>query len=139
MERSEGRRTGDTVQVFPIPVVEADRSTTCRFLVHGIRHVCGGSLPPLDPGEPLTLRDDPQNPVNPDAVLVCTSHGRPLGYVPDLLLEHLRARQSTAPVDLAVEHVNGPDAPAHLRLLARLAGTAPPGYEPMSGPRWETF
>ena len=94
---------------------------------------------PLDPGEPLTLRDDPQNPVNPDAVLVCTSHGRPLGYVPDLLLEHLRARQSTAPVDLAVEHVNGPDAPAHLRLLARLDGTAPPGYEPMSGPRWETF
>jgi len=47
LERSEGRRTGDTVQVFPIPLVRDDGSTTCRFLVHGIRHVAKGTLPPL--------------------------------------------------------------------------------------------
>jgi hypothetical protein len=139
LERSEGRRTGDTVQVFPIPLVRDDGSTTCRFLVHGIRHVAKGSLPPLTPGEPLMLRDDPTNPVNSDAVLVCTADGQPLGYVPDLLLEHLRAPQRTGPVELVVEHVNGPDAPAHLRLLARLEGRAAVGYEPMSGPGWETF
>jgi len=38
-----------------------------------------------------------------------------------------------------VEHVNGPEAPAHLRLLVRLDGSAPGGYEPMSGPEWATF
>lgn len=139
LARSEGRRTGDTVQVFPIPSVYADGSTTCRFLVHGIRHVTGGRLPPLSPGDSLTLHDDPANPVNPAAVLVCTATGEPAGYVPDLLLEHLRVLQRTGPVQVTVEHVNGPEAPTHLRLLARLDGQAPAGYRPMEGPGWETF
>jgi hypothetical protein len=139
LERSEGRRTGDTVQVFPIPSVGADGLTTCRFLVHGVRHVNGGSLPPLTRGDLLALRPDPTNPVNPEAVLVCTPDGRALGYVPDLLLEHLRVVEAGAPFRLVVEHVNGADAPLHLALLVRLDGRAPAGYEPMSGPRWETF
>ncbi len=140
LARSEGRRTGDTVQLFPIPVVHSDGSTTCRFLVHGIRHVTGGLLPPsLRPGDPLDLQDDPTNLVNPEAVLVRTSAGERLGYVPDLLLEHLRLLQDTGPLGLTVEHVNGPEAPAHLRLLARLDGHAPSGYQPMAGPGWQTY
>jgi hypothetical protein len=139
LARSEGRRTGDTVQVFPIPLVMADQSTLCRFLVHGIRHVTGGALPSLQRGETLNLRDDPSNPVNPNAVLVCTSEGTRLGYVPDLLLEHLRAVQSAGPLRLLVEHTNGLEAPAHLRLLVRLEGWTPPGYAPMTGPRWRTY
>lgn len=139
LERSEGRRTGDTVQVFPIPTVRPDGSSTCRFLVHGIRHVNGGRLPPVARGEHLALRADDENPVNPAAVLVCSSKHRPLGYVPDLLLDHLRVLRATQPPRLVVEHVNGPDAPAHLRLLVRLDGRAPAGYEPMSGPDWATF
>lgn len=139
LARSEGRRTGDTVQVFPIPVVQQDGSTTCRFLVHGIRHITGGRLPPLEPGQELGLRDDPTNPVNPEAVLVCTREGEWLGYVPDLLLEHLRVLQEVGRTRLTVEHVNGPEAPAHLRLLVRLDGWAPVGYEPMSGARWQTY
>jgi hypothetical protein len=139
LARSEGRRTGDTVQVFPIPLVYPDRSSTCRFLVHGIRHVNHGHLPALRRDDRLALLADPANPVNPEAVLVCSPHGERLGYVPDLLLDHLRALQESAPVTLAVEHVNGPEAPAHLRLLVRLDGTAPSGYEPMSGPDWATF
>lgn len=139
LARSEGRSTGDTVQVFPIPAVRPDGATTCRFLVHGIRYVTSGQLPPLALGEPLTLRNEPENPVNTDAALVCTERGEPLGYVPDLLLEHLRVLQATAPVELRVEHTNGPEAPMHLRLLARLDGRAPGGYQPMSGSRWQTF
>lgn len=136
LERSEGRRTGDTVQVFPIPSVRADGFTTCRFLVHGVRHVNGGVLPRLGRGDLLALRRDPTNPVNPDAVLVCTASGQPLGYVPDLLLDHLQIVEA---VHLVVEHVNGPDAPLHLALLVRLDGQAPAGYKPMSGLGWETF
>ncbi|WP_051232038.1 HIRAN domain-containing protein [Pseudonocardia asaccharolytica] len=125
--------------MFPIPRVESDGSTTCLFLVHGIRHVTGGRLPQLSPGERLVLQEEPENPINSDAVRVCTRTGQPLGYVPDLLLEHLRVLQRSGPVAVTVEHVNGPEAPAHLRLLARLDGRAPVGYEPMSGPGWETF
>jgi hypothetical protein len=140
LARSEGRSSGDTVQVFPIPTVRADGSTTCRFLVHGIRHVAGGELPQLATGDRLTLQDEPMNEYNSKAVLVCTEAGRPLGYVPDLLLEYLAVLRSSAPgIALTVEHVNGVEAPPHLRLLVRLEGHAPVGYRPMSGPLWEAF
>ncbi|MEQ3551193.1 hypothetical protein WIS52_11995 [Pseudonocardia nematodicida] len=139
LSRSEGRRTGDTVQVFPIPSIEADGSSTCCFLAHGIRHVTGGVLPPLEQGDRLGLRTDPENPVNPIAQVILSPSGEDLGFVPDLLLEHLAALGDTGPVTLTVEHVNGPDAPAHLRLLVRLDGVVPDGYRPMAGPRWELW
>jgi hypothetical protein len=139
LARSEGRSSGDTVQVFPIPGVRPDGSTTCRFLVHGIRHIGGGVLPPLRADEQLVLRDEPTNPKNPLAVQVCAPTGRPLGYVPDLLLDHLGAMRSAGPVELVVEHVNGAEAPSHLRVLVRLDGRVPEGYRPMAGPGWETF
>ncbi|WP_083275413.1 HIRAN domain-containing protein [Pseudonocardia sp. HH130630-07] len=139
LARSEGRRTGDTVQMFPVPSVEADGSSTCFFLVHGIRYVTGGPLPVLAPGDRLELRREPGNVRNLAARLVCTSDGAPLGYVPDLLLDHLDAMLGTGPVSLTVEHVNGPEAPPHLRLLVRLAGSTPPGYVPMSGGRWRRW
>lgn len=140
LARSEGRSRGDTVQVFPVPAVEGDGRTRCRFLVHGVRHVLGPIRPPVDPGDPLVLRDHPDNPVNRDAVQVCSADDQLLGYVPDLLLDHLAAvRRSGLPMRVVVEHVNGPEAPAHLRLLARLDGQVPAGYRPMTGPGWETF
>jgi len=139
MARSEGRRTGDTVQVFPVPTVDADGTTMCRFLVHGIRHITGGTLPPLAPGERLDLRPEPTNDKNPDALLVCSSGGTALGYVPDLLLEYVHVVRAHGPVEVVVEHVNGSDAPVHLRLLVRLQGDVPLGYRPMTGPTWETF
>jgi HIRAN domain len=139
LARSEGRSAGDAVQVYPVPWVADDGATVCRFLVHGIRRVTGGALPELVAGQSLELRSDPANPVNPHAVHVCTVAGRPLGYVPDLLLEHIRRTETTGPTRLSVEHVNGPEAPPHLRLLVRLEGRVPPGYEPMTGPGWETY
>lgn len=139
LARSEGRSNGDTVQVFPIPAVSRDGTTTCRFLAHGVRYINDGVLPALTPGDMLTLRREPENPKNADAVWVCTGEGQPVGYVPDLLLEHLRSMQSVDDPILTVEHVNGQDVPAHLRLLVRLDGRVPPGYQPMKGARWETF
>jgi hypothetical protein len=136
LARSEGRRRGDTVQVFPIPEVRADGSSTCRFLVHGVRHVAGVALLPVPAGDRLTLVDEPGNPVNDQAVVVSSAAGVRLGYVPDLLLEHLRAMRGEAAVEVTLEHVNGPEAPPHLRLLARLDGRVPPAYQPMSGPSW---
>ena len=59
--------------------------------------------------------------------------------MPDLLLDHLAEMRTTAPVALTVEHVNGPEAPPRLWLLVRLEGRVPPGYQPMSGPDWETY
>lgn len=139
LARSEGRRTGDTVQVFPIPSVEADGTSRCFFLVHGVRHVTGGPLPALAPGDPLTVRPEPGNRINPAAQLICSADGLALGYVPDLLLEHLAAVSGTGRASLTVEHVNGPEAPPHLRLLVRLEGATPPGYVAMAGPAWRPW
>lgn len=136
LSRSEGRRTGDTVQVFPIPSLGPAGTSTCRFLVHGIRHVTGGELPPLAVGEELGLVDDGANEINPRAVQLYTSACVPLGFVPDLLLDHLEVVRSCGPVRVTVEHANGHDAPAHLRLLVRLDAHVPDGYEPMAGPGW---
>lgn len=137
--RSEGRRTGDTVQVFPVPQIRDDGSTTCLFLVHGIRHVIGGDVPELTPGEPLVLEPDPENDYNARALYVCDAAGTRLGYVPDLLLPHVEALFTAGSVAVSVEHRNGPSAPVHLRLLARMDGRVPTGYGPMTGPAWETF
>jgi hypothetical protein len=139
LARSEGRRTGDTVQVFPIPTVHADGSTSCRFLVHGVRHVAGGRLPPsLTPGDKLELRDDPANPVNPEAVLVCSRWGEArLRALPPARTPAGAPRHGFG--SLTVEHVNGPEVPAHLRLLVLLDSHAPADYQPMSGPRWQTY
>lgn len=137
MARAEGRRHGDTVQVLPIPTVDEDGTSTSYFLAHGVRHVVGSAFPPLSPGDALELRPDPGNRYNPAARLILDVGGTALGYVPDLLLEHVVALELAGPVDLRVEHVNGPDAPPHLRLLVRLHGAVPTGYVPMSGPPWE--
>lgn len=140
LARSEGRSHGDTVQVFPVPTVGDDGRTFCRFLVHGIRYVTGGPLPPIAPGEPVILKPEPDNPKNGRAMLICTESGGPLGYVPDLLIDYVEAVQAfDGHMALTVEHVNGDDAPLHLRLLVRLDGFVSPDYRPMTGPGWETF
>ncbi|MGI5127113.1 hypothetical protein ACQEVB_09915 [Pseudonocardia sp. CA-107938] len=138
LARSGGRSEGDTLQVFPAPVVEADGSTACMFLVSGIRYCNGGVLPHLAVGDRLELRDEPGNSANPEALHVCVA-GQPIGWIPDLMIDYVRTSRRSGPVLLTVVHVNGSDAPAHLRVLVRLEGTVPPGYQPMAGPGWETF
>lgn len=143
LARSEGRRTGDTIQVFPEPVVRPDGSSTGCFLVHGIRHrlaqdaAVERALRHLRPGNLLALQDEPANPVNPRAVDIADGAGTVLGWVPDLLLDFVHDMRSRAPVSVSVEHVNERHAPSHLRLLVRLDGRTDPAVAPFSGPDWE--
>lgn len=138
LARSEGRSIGDTVQVFPVPAVESDGSTTCMFLVHGVRYCNEGRLPPLAAGQEVLLSDEPANPKNPLAVQVVVG-GTAIGWVPDLLLDHVRAVRDLGNAQAIVQHVNGPEAPPHLRVLLRFRGDLPAGCIPMTGTAWETF
>lgn len=138
LARSEGRSSGDTVQVFPVPEVNADGSTSCMFLVHGVRYCNEGRLPPLDLGHEVRLSDEPTNPKNPLAVQVVVN-GAPIGWVPDLLLEYVREVRAFGECRVNVQHVNGPEAPPHLRILLNLQGVLPVGRHPMTGPAWQTF
>ena len=150
--RSQGRRQGDTIQLLPEPVLNGDE-LTCLFLVHGVRHAheeprvldghevrvtrqqVEGALEQLVPGDRLTLALEPYNPVNPLAIMVVGATV-PVGWVPNLLAEDVRSLMTKSSVTVTVEHVNGPDAPWHMRLLARLRAAPAADVRFFVGERW---
>jgi hypothetical protein len=141
--RSGGHRKGDTIQLCPEPDVAPNGSTRSIFLVNGVRYVLAADsaadqrFASLRPRERLILVDEPDNDWNKRAVLVSARDGQRLGWVPDLLLDYVHTVRDQGEPSLVVEHVNGPEAPPHLRLLVRLNGHVPVGYRPFTGPRWE--
>ncbi len=138
--RSGGRRAGDSIFLVPEPQVDPDGRTSTFFFVHGLRHREGAEsrVARLREGDMLTLRDDPDNPVNGHALLV-TREGDALGWVPDLLLEYVRRVRDSGAMNLRVAQVNDADAPANLRLRVRLDGSVPRGYLPFHGEEWATL
>lgn len=150
--RSQGRRQGDTLQLLPEPALVGN-ALTGLFLVHGMRYAhleprlldghpvsvtrdqVGSVLAELKPGDRLRLARDSGNPVNPLALMVLGS-SVPVGWVPDLLVDDLRTLLDRADVSVTVEHVNGPDAPWHLRLLARMRVAPADGYRFFAGEKW---
>jgi hypothetical protein len=152
--RSQGRREGDTIQLFPEPVLDGDE-VRCLFLVHGIRHVHKGPkvllgisvevtrnqvdavLSKLRPGDQLSIIPEPENEKNPQAIVVMGEPLVPVGWVPDLLVEDVHRLIRQAHVTVTAEHINGPDAPWHLRLLAQLRATPAQGFRFFTGEHWE--
>lgn len=133
--RSGGRRKGDFISVVEEPTVDDDGSTAHTFLVHGVRHVHDplardSALARLSAGEHLHVQDEPDNPVNPQALLVTTAAGVALGWVPDGLLGYVRQLRGDDP-RMTVVRVNGPDQPDQLRLLVEASGTLTPGAAPL--------
>jgi len=63
----------------------------------------------------------------------------PIGWVPDLLVEDLQKLMTRAAVRVAVEHVNGPDAPWHLRLLVRMRASPAGDSRFFTGKRWTSL
>jgi hypothetical protein len=143
LERSAGVRKGDAIMLFPEPRIEPNGATRCFFLVHGVRHMAKfgaeSQIAALVPGDPLFLQPQPTNDYNPKALVVTTTSGQPLGYIPDLLLDYVHEVLRKGEPTLTVERTNGADAPWHLRLFVRFSGRVSSGYEPFSGPEWETF
>jgi hypothetical protein len=132
--RAGGQRKGDTVQVILEPTIGADGAVDHTFLLSGARHAPGDAPALIDrlrEGEPLTIRPQGDNKVNPDAHLICTTHGDPLGWVPDALLATVQEIMAND-YGLTVAQVNGPEWPSYLRVVLRLRGTVPPGFEPFT-------
>lgn len=141
LARSEGSQVTDALQVFPLPVLVGDQ-WHCRFLVHGTRHVPAAEtskawnpdveqhLADLRPGDPLLLRDDPDNAINPAAVVTCDRAQHALGWVPNFLVDHVAALRCSGDLRARAATVNGPDTPGHLRLAVELMGSAPDDYRP---------
>jgi hypothetical protein len=117
---SGGGRTGDTYELTPLP---HPGDVSLQFLVHGVRHLTPAERDAIDrlvPGDRLSLRLEPDNPVDDRALLV-TDNGARLGYVPGPLLEYVHEIMRSR-YELTVERVNPASAGLHMRLLVRLDG-----------------
>lgn len=129
LARSGGRRAGDTIELLPIPDIDG-RRTQCTFLVHGVRYQPGAAdaIDHLTTGQALDLVPEPDNEHDPRAVLV-TTDGTRLGWVPNPLLDYVHAIMSTGDVRLTVVRANPSEFGHHMRLLVRIEGQLPDGYE----------
>lgn len=136
LQRSGGRRVGDTIELLPAPAARTGEEIQFEFLVHGVRHMTGAAqarIAHLREGELLRLVPEPDNPVQPRALLVTDSDAVQLGYVPDPLLDVIE--RIAEPV-LTVVRASGPEVGFHQRLLVRLSGVLTSAS--FSGPAWAT-
>lgn len=127
LARTGGPRATDTFHVVDDLRPSADGRVVSRFLASGVRYIDGADdrLHSMRAGQVLQLRDQPDNPANPRAVLIDVRDDAPVGHVPDWLLDDVHALRGTASqITLVAERINR-DAPSHLRLLCRLEALLP--------------
>jgi len=142
LARSHGQREGDGIRVFMEPYVGEDGQTITTFLAHGVRHRLladsrvESALKSLSCGDQLSLVDEPDNPVDPSAILVSSDGHVMLGWVPTVLLPYVHKVQQHGKVDVKVMQSSGPDIPPAYRLLVELSGQVNPGHRPFDGPAW---
>lgn len=134
LERSNGTRATDRIEVFAAPERTPDDHAVSLFFVRGIRWLDGAfeAVERLREGQSLTIVDDPTNEVNGRALLLAGDDHEQIGWVPDYLVEHLHELRHYNGADptVTVEHVNGPDTAPHMRVLCRVIAPWPAGYEP---------
>lgn len=136
LQRSGGLRVGDTIELLPAPVADAGDHVQCEFLVHGVRYMsreAQARIGRLSEGEVLRLVRDPQNPVQPRALLVTDCDELALGYVPDPLLDMV---DRITGIGVSVVRANGPEVGFHQRLLVQVSGVVAATL--FSGAEWET-
>lgn len=131
LARSGGWRQGDRVAVTEEPAVAVDGSTSYVFLVRGIGHCIGDDdqrealLASLSTGDRLDVVHDKDNKVNRRALLLTTSEGGSIGWVPDALVDYVGAVVGSADGHVTVRHRSGPEQPSYLQLVVEVRGHLP--------------
>jgi len=140
LARCESRREGDAVLVTAPPPVDDHGAISFTFLVHGVRHAlrdesAQDALIALRDGDDVELRPQPDNPVDRLAIHLC-SGADPIGWVPRLLCPAVHDALAEDQVIGRVLKVNGPEVPAHMRLLVELNGSVPAGWDFFTDSIW---
>lgn len=146
LARSGGQRVTDALEVFPCPEPDAYGAYHLHFFAHGLSHMPPASVERaerLQPGEPLLLTHDFQNPRDPRALLMRTAELIPkdmhlMGYCPRYLLDDAGEVTGTGNhMAVTVERVNLPPAPVQLRVLCRMSLRRRYGPKPFSGTEFQ--
>lgn len=138
--RSGGRKLTDRVEVFRRPEANRAGELESIFFARGLRYrECElETALTLRQGDMLGLVLEPENAYNPRARRLITVGDRPVGYLPDYLVQvvdDLEAHGSLPEVH--VEHVNPTGTAPNLLLLCRLTAPWPLGYAPFSGSEYQ--
>ena len=136
-----GGRVTDSYEVFPKLVKKSDGSFTCRFLLHGSRHVNRSGqerLESLNPGDKLLVALELNNPETRLAVQIQTVDHQILGWTPHYLVEDLTKAmaESSGKYAAKVVRVNPQRHSLRPSLLVELSSYWD-NHEPMSGPEYQ--
>ena len=131
-----GERQTDSLEVFPLVEKKADGTFSCRFFLHGLRHVSeagrhrAGSL---HVQERLQIALEMNNPATRLAVQLQSTDGHILGWVPRYLVSDLvGAMVEFTELTATVIRSNSQEAPLARRLLIEMAGRLPAFVVPMN-------
>lgn len=142
---TEGMRQTDSLELFPLPQLDAEGRYSSRFFLHGLRWMPAAArtrATQLEPGEPLGLLLDESNAFDRQAVAVRTSDDRDqfmIGYVPRYLAADVRrlcASNAADAIELSVVRAN-PNAPLQHRLLCQLRARWPQGFSPCTNDEYQ--
>ena len=138
-----GERQTDNLEVFPKITRHKDGDFSCRFFLHGWRHVnepAQQRLLSLTSGEPLQVSIELNNPATVLAVQLQTpSDYHMIGWTPRYLVKDLFQAICESPNDIRakVVKVNPAPAPTKQRVLIEIRGRWAAEYEPMSTPEFQ--
>lgn len=140
LSRSGGEQKGDSVLLVEAPAVADDGQTASIFLARGSRYAgleseTTTAVELLRPGSELLIVNEAGNVANPDALMLTTTKGVPVGWVPNLLIDYARQVRDAGGTASVVQN-NGTAAPWHMRLLVRVAGRIPGGTTAFTGEPW---
>jgi len=140
LARSNGTKGSDTIQLFAVPQVGTDGSTSCQFFVHGVRYVEGASelIDTLLPGQELTIQEHPENTWDSRALIVAKD-GSKLGYIPGPLLQYVHALRGRDGCALKVVQVNPESMGSHFRLLVGVSGNLPFEFDVLASMKASTL
>jgi hypothetical protein len=136
---SGGTRQTDNLEVFPKIQKHRDGSFSCRFFLHGWRHVSAAAqsrLDTLNAGYVLRVCLELNNPATGAAIQLQTADDyHMLGWAPRYLISDMLHTLAHAPstLEATVVRLNPPPAPGNQRLLVELNGRFDENYQPMSG------
>ena len=137
---SGGYRMTDAYEVFPKLVKGAGGEFSCRFFLHGWRHVSSAGqhrIDSLKPGERLQLTIELNNPATVFAVQIQTAEYHMIGWAPRYLVRDLAAAMAESPstYEAEVVRVNPPSAPLMQRVLIEMRGSWK-RHDPMTAPEF---
>ncbi len=137
-----GERQTDSLEVFTRIVKREDQSFSCRFFLHGLRHVLEAARESaylLKPDAALQIAVELNNPTGL-AIQLQTHDHHMIGWSPRYLVPDLIAAiNSNTKVSAKVVQVNEYGAPLARRILIELSGNLPADYVPMSSPEFRVL